>query len=506
MNKSTSNATKASRSAMWVYGQKIILMAFGLVATAILARRLSPAEYGLAALSNAILIFGLLPGRASIGSYVIYDRKDGWEERTQAAFWINMAMVIFSITLFILVLPIIKIYYKEPLLPMIMGANILRYAVEQFGTIPDALIRRNIDYYKLVIRDSVLQLVASGLSIWMALTGWGVWSLILPYLFIAPIQVLVVMWMARWKPTLSLHMRHWKDIFAYIGPLIGTNFWGIVLTNSDNFLVGTLMGSAALGIYDRAWRTSNLATDNVVAVVSDISMPFLSSLKNEPEKLQDAYLRMLRLLGITTFPMLIGLFVLADEFILTLYGPNWGSAVLPLRILLIYTMRRAIGSPATIVYNVTGKTDLALKLSLVATPIYIGSVIIGSRFGIVGVAVGVMLAKTIWGFVSMHYAGNLIGVSLRKMLLDELSPIKASIVMSIAILIARWALISIGITTPFILLLLCSLLGVVVYILLLMTRYTQLLDEALYFLDRLSPSLSKFLFSIFRRELSSKTQ
>ena len=480
---------------MWVYGQKFTLMAFGLVSTAILARRLSPAEYGLVALSNAILIFSLLPGRASIGSYVIYDHKDGCEERAQAAFWMNMAMVIFSIVLFALALPVIKIYYKEPLLPMIMGTNILRFSIEQFGTVPDALIRRNIDYFKLVIRDSVLQLIASGLSIWMALTGWGVWSLILPYLFIAPIQVAVVMWVARWKPTLSLHMKHWRDIFTYVGPLIGTNFLGIINTNSDNFLVGTLIGPAGLGIYDRAWRTSNLATDNIVAVVSDVSMPLLSSMTGDMEKLREAYERMLRLLGIITFPVLIGLFVMADEFVLTLYGAKWMAVVLPLRILLVFTLRRAIGSPAVIVYNVMGKSKLGLKLSLIGTPIIVLAVIIGSRFGIIGVAIGMMLARTIWGFVGMYYAGNLIGVSLSKILRDEWPPFQASLIMALIVFAVKHALLFLQVSSPAILVI-CTLLGGSIYLILLATLYKALLEEVLLFLDRLFPSASKFIRSL----------
>jgi PST family polysaccharide transporter len=359
------------------------------------------------------------------------------------------------------------------------------------------------DYQKLVIRDSILQLIAAVISVVMALTGWGIWSLVVPGLLIAIPSFILVLWMSHWIPTLPLRRHHWGEIFSFTKHIIGSTLLGQAIEDGDTLVIGKLVGSYGLAIYDRAWKTSNLITKNIVWVISDVAMPAFSSLTTRLEALRTAYGRVIHVLAIISFPPLVGMFILAEEFILVLYGPKWMEAIWPLRIFIIYAMQRAIGSPVGVIYNSMGRPDIGLKINLFVIPFYFGSIFLGAPFGIVGIAAGVTLVKTVSGFTAIYLACRLIGSSYVKTLRNLWPPLEASFLMGLAALGTKIAMDGFLHLTPLLTLIGCTIVGCTVYLLLLLTRYTGQLEEILFVLDSLSKPISLRIRMILRRPLKT---
>lgn len=499
MNHPVKNLTsKTTQGVAWLYGRRFVINFIHLGVVAVLARRLDPADFGVVALAAVILKFNVAVGASTVGNYIIYDREEGREERVQAAFWLNATMTLVAIAIFILLLPLVSLIYAEPLLPAIIAISLIKVAADQLRAVPDALIKRDLDYKKLVVRDGVLELISAGLSLAMALSGWGVWSIVVPQVLLAPVSTGLVMWMAGWMPRLPLGTKHWKRIFKYSSANLGNSIVNVFNNDGDVLLIGKLLGSTALGFYNRAWSTAHLITDNVVRTVSVVAMSSLSAAAGRPEVLRQAYLKMLHLLSIITFPLAIGLFVVADDFILVLYGAKWEPAILPLRILMIDSIRRSILSPATIVYNVVGRPDIGFKLNLAALPFVLASIALGSLYGIVGVAVAFTAIRMLVSFISVHLAARLIGTTLRAVLSKLWSPLEASVLMGIVVYAAKLLVGASG-TLPAISLAVCVATGGSVYLLLLLTRHKQLLDEMLLVVDNLSLPLSRAVRAMFRR-------
>jgi O-antigen/teichoic acid export membrane protein len=492
-------ATKTSRSAAWLYGQRLMINLIQLGAVAVLARQLDPADFGVVTLADVLIRFGIVFGNATVSNYVIYDRKPGWEERAQAAFWLNLVMISGITVIFILVTPWITRFYQEPLLGPVLIITLITFLLSQLSTVPDALIRRQFDYRKLVIRNGLLQLISAILSVGMALSGWGVWSLAVPGLLVAFPRFIIVMWMARWKPSLPLRIKHWGEVFSYTKHIIGVTILGELNSDGDTLVIGKLVGSAGLAIYDRAWRTSNLITKNITWVVSDVAMPAFSSLSSRQEALQRAYQRMLRILAITSFPLLIGMFVMAEEFILVLYGSKWTASVTPLRIFLIYALQRSVGSPSGVIYNSLGRPDLGLKINLVVLPFYFGSIFLGSLYGINGIAASVTIVKTISGLAAIYIASRLVGLSSYKILKTLWPPFENALIVGLTALGTKIFLSVYFPLSALSTLLICTFLGGLIFLLLLVTRYTSQLDEILFVLDSFSMRLSKPIRAILHR-------
>jgi O-antigen/teichoic acid export membrane protein len=212
---------------------------------------------------------------------------------------------------------------------------------------------------------------------------------------------------------------------------------------------------------------------------------------------------MLRLLGVINFPLLIGLFVIADDAVLLIYGSKWEAVILPLRIFIVFAVQQAIRSPAITVYNSLGRPDIGLKLNLCMLPFLLASVVIGSRFGVVGAAVAVTVIKTIGGAISLKLACNLVGTTLMKVLQELHRSMAAAVLMGLIVLIINMLLSNYQIS-PLGICMISSMLGVGAYLLLLRVGSAHLLNEVLIVIESISARAAHLFRSILRmpKELS----
>ncbi|MBN2117166.1 MAG: lipopolysaccharide biosynthesis protein [Anaerolineales bacterium] len=484
--------TKVVRSSAWMYGRGIVTSIINLGIMAILSRTLSPTEFGLVALAYVILRFISILATDGVSDYVIYDNKEGREERAQAAFWMDLALSSGVALLGGACIPIITRFYTEPGLGWVLAALLLRYPIDSMAAVPDALIKKSLNFQKLVIRDTFLEIATGLASVILALTGFGVWSLVLPGLFLAPLRVGMVMLMARWMPRLPLRIPLWRSVFHFSINIIGANLANTISAEGDTLIIGKTLGVELLGLYNLAWQGANLVGRNVTSTIGKLAMPALSAVSQDKARLRQAFNRMLRLLAIVSFPLLMGLFVVADLFVLVVYGPQWQASILPLRILIIFALRQTVGSPASVIYNVVGRPDLGMKFGFGFIPFYLLSIWLGSFYGIVGVAAGVTLVRTIGGIVTFWLGARLVNERLLDLLKEFTQPLIASLIMATVIQILRLGLLHMGIFQVAELLV-SIIVGGMVYLLLLVTLYRNLLSDLLTVVESLSVSSARRL-------------
>jgi PST family polysaccharide transporter len=455
---------------------------------AILARQLTPADFGLFALAQVILRFLTLLGSGGVGDYVIFDKQEGRAERLQAAFWLNMTMTLAAASVALCLIPVISRFYTITGLSSVLVALIARYIIGQMIIVPDAIVKRSLDYQRLVIRETILEIAGSLSSVVLALMGWGVWSLIIPSLCIAPLQLALALKLSRWRPELPLRIGQWREITRYSFNVIGVNLVTSITAEGDTLLIGRMLGVVQLGVYNLAWQSANIISRNISGVVGKIAMPALSAVAGDRERLQQAFNRMLRVLAIFSFPPLIGLFVTADIFIMVLYGPQWTGSIVPLQILIIYALRHSVGSPASVIYNVVGRPEVGLRYGLVFAPFYLLSIFIGSHYGIIGVAIGVTLSRSVFGFLQLWVGARLVGERFTELLSQLVSPLSAAAIMGAMIYMIK--LVCAPLPIPKVILLSALiLLGGVIWCVLAIKFFRQQWEEVLQVISALSPAL-----------------
>ncbi len=335
-------AERTVHSAGWMLLRRVAANLVRLAAVAVLARHLSPAEFGVVALAQVVLQFITLVGEGGIGTYVIYDAEVGREERAHAAFWLNLVLTVLQAALCLALLPLVGPLFDSAQVTGILAALVAVFFVRQLAIVPEALLQRDLRHPVLARRDIVVDLASAALSVVLVLAGAGVWSLVVPALVLEPLRLLVAVVTAQWRPRRPFHTAQWRRILRYTAPLMGSNVLIPVTNDGDTLLVGRLLGATTVGFYNVAWQLSNLVGRNVTTVVSSVTMPALALLRDDRDRLRAAYLRMVGFLSVVCLPLLVGMAVLAGDLVPTLYGPRWQPAVTLLRIFVVFTLVRSL--------------------------------------------------------------------------------------------------------------------------------------------------------------------
>jgi PST family polysaccharide transporter len=430
---SSEASTKAAKGSLWVYGRTVVVQLFNFAAIAIVARELDLADFGVVALANVAISFLSIIASQGVNQYVIYDTAEGHEDRARAAFWLNLAISLAAVTMGLFAAPYLSQPFDEPILAVLVSVLLLKLPFENCTHIVDAVLHKKLHFKTIEIRDTVLQVCASLGSIYMAKSGYGAWSLVIPVVIMAPIQMLVAFLLSSWRPGWMPGFKHWRRIWSFSSNVIGSTFTSFLLTEGDTVVVGRILGSAQLGIYNIAWRTSNLVSRNVVNVANRLFLPLFSNIGDSHQQFLGTLQRVLKLLSAITFPALIGLFVVADDFIHVIYGEKWAAAVLPLRVLILYAIRYSIGSPLGPALKALGRPDLIFKIGLATVPVYFAAVWIGSQYGIVGVAVGVTITRTATGFVTLWVTSKLLHARVIQLLRPLRSSMLAALLMGFSL-------------------------------------------------------------------------
>lgn len=484
-NQKNSITSKVAVSGAWIYGRLVVTSIINLGVIAILARQLTPGEFGIVALAGVILQLLTVLGAQGVNQFVIYDNDEGREDRVHAAFWLDLTIAILSLVIGIAAIPLITKVYTDEGLGLIILVMLIKFPMDALSRIPDALLKKNLDFKQLEIRDTFLQVFAGLTSVGMALTGFGVWSLIIPSLIASPLRAIIIFKISKWRPQLKLHLKEWKRIFSYSMNIIGSTLTTFIISQGDTLLVGKLMGTNLLGIYNLSWRSSNLITRTIIQVSSKLALPTLAKVSDDIEKLRNALSRILKLISTISFPLLIGLFVVADDFILTLYGSQWEQAILPLRIMIIYALRFTVTTPIGAVFKSIGRPDINFKIGLLIVPFYLIGIYIGSFYGIIGVASGVTIVRTSFGLISFWLAGRFLKSSFYEIIKPLFPAFAASSIMGFILYFTNIGINSIFELNNYINLILLAVIGGGIYLFLLRTYYNPLAIELSHVLNPL---------------------
>ncbi len=390
---------KAIQAGIWLFARKFSTKIINLAAIYILARKLTPSDFGLVALANVAL--RLVTGSISqtTSTYIIYDNSEDWQDKANTGFWLNILLIIGVFVILYPSLPwLVSFYHGGVELKKIILVFFIVFIFLELRSIPDAFLKKKLLYNKLVLRDTVLDILGAILSVVMALKGYGVWSLVIPVLITSFISLPVSFIQSRWFPSLP-SLLHAKEILKYTVHVMGTNILTFLGNEGDTLITGKLLGFNKLGIYNRAYASANLIIKNIKSVISEIAFPALSSTNVDKTRTNRAFLKMLEILALLGFPLTMGLMILSKEFILVLYGNQWIKAIIPMQILLIMALRRIVGSPIGTYFNAIGKPQIMFKFGVFFTPIYLLSVLIGAFYGIIGVATAVTLIRTTGGII-----------------------------------------------------------------------------------------------------------
>jgi len=426
---------KAISGVRWNFFGRIGSQVFQFIAVIILARILTPEDFGLVGMTIVFTGFIRLFRDAGFGSALI-QRLEVEERHLSSVFWANVALGILLATLIGLAAPAIAAFFNEPQLVLITRVIALDFAIGSLSIVQLAQLQRALAFKKTNLLEMQAK-VLSGLSaIGLALTGFGVWSLVLQSILYSVFLAAATWYVCVWRPRFQFELGAIRELLGYSTNLLAFNIINYWTRNADNLLVGKIVGSAGLGIYTRAYGFMMLPLRQFANVIGQVMFPVLSRVQGDIPKIKAAYLKANRLIALVTVPLVVGLFVTTESFILTLLGPKWVEVIPILQILCLTGVKQPLGASMGWLLTSMGRTDTMRKWALLSGTLNLIAVGIGVQWGVMGVAIGYVTFGYVIHYHSVIIPSRLVDVSFKEFHTNVASIFGCAMVMGLVVFVA----------------------------------------------------------------------
>lgn len=367
----------------------------------ILARMLSPSVYGLVGMAR--LFSGFVDNFNQLGlGAALTQRKEVTAEHLSSVFWGNMALSALFYLMTLLCAPAVAHFFREPLVQEILSFSAINFIISSVGTVPKALLMRNMLFKQYAIVELGTVIVNYIVAIALAWQGEGVWSLVWGGIISNLASVFLLLVMSKWHPAFIFNIKRFNELMKFGGFYSLATVLNYFRGNIDNFLIGKMLGSHALGIYSIAYMLFSIPQTRILPAITRVLFPAFSKLQDDDEAL---IRNILKVLGYTTlflFPISCGLMMTAPEFIILVYGSKWIEVVRPLQFLCLASICYIVSAILGHLFLAKGRTDLGMVANL-ASFVMAGSFV---YFGIVLnglVGVGIALAAYSIAIFPLYY-------------------------------------------------------------------------------------------------------
>lgn len=388
---------KASKGFVKLFQRNMLEKLMGLTTIVILARKLTPYDFGLVSITEVLLYLISVFGTTGLSEYLLAYRKEDIEDTFKAAFWFNIIITLVVLVLFLAIAPLWAIFQNEPRIWNISFITGGIFVASQLSVIPKTWLSRNLQFDKQVKIQTPFIILMPLAKVAAVFAGLGVYSLVIPVLIFTPIQTLVFYRATKLKPGTKLYKERWKEIFNFTKHLIGSALLRRLADHGDKFILGKFLGLGMLGIYNIAMQMAELFTSQLIKVSNNVLSSVLPKYVNDKGQFYNHYINFLKTFSFVLLPFMAVMLLAAKPIILLIYGEKWMGAVVPMQILIAYSAMRSVTSSFSIVMNAFHLNKQSFKVNLFFTPVHLIGSAIGAYYGgIIGVALSLVLVRAVF--------------------------------------------------------------------------------------------------------------
>jgi PST family polysaccharide transporter len=427
---------QAASGAAWNYAAFLLSKGLLFVATLILARLLSPSEFGLVGM--ALLVIGLLDilRDFGIGSALIF-RQDGGQGAANLAFYLSVAIGIVLFAANWVLAPVAAGFFKTSsagdiaVVTSLLQTLGLSLLFSSLGSTHDALLQKSINYRRRTIPEVGRTLVKGVLQVLLVLLGFGVWGLVLGQVIGEAFATLLLWLVMPWRPSFHIEREYFAPILNYGLQLTVVGGLGTLLADVDYLIIGGMLGETALGYYTLAFRIPELLIKNLAQAVSTVAFPVAARLQSDMAALREAYLKMQRYMLAILAPIGAGLYALTPALIHLLFSEQWDPIIPVMQILSIYMLLGGVNHWPGVVYKALGRPGILNILSLVKLVMLVPVLWwCAVNYGIAGVAWGQLVVRIVGIVIDMRVVSTFVGVSVWANVRALLPSLAASAIMA----------------------------------------------------------------------------
>jgi len=398
-----------ARGVKWVAGAKLASQLITWGVTIYVMRLLAPSDYGLLAMCTVVL--GLLGMFAEVGlGPALIQRKEVSEQDLRQAMgvvWlVNLGLFLLANAL----APLVAAFYGEPRLQPLLHVLSLQFLLLPLAIVPDVRLQRRLEYKQRSLVELSAALVGSQATLFMALFGAGVWSLVAGMLATQAWRMGALNWCAPGQPRPEWSPKGMGSLLGFGGSLTATRLLWYSFTQADVAIVGRVLGDQALGWYSVSMHLASLPVQRMAGILNQVLFPILSRNQHDLPAIRAGVLQMLGYIGLLSFPLLWGMASVAPEIVSVVLGKGWEGAVLPLQVLCLVMPFRTLTQMLPTVTDALGQPGINFRNVLLSCLLMPPAFYLGTRWGIKGVAYAWLLAYPVVLFFNMRRMLAAIGV------------------------------------------------------------------------------------------------
>jgi O-antigen/teichoic acid export membrane protein len=415
--------------------------------TALLARLLSPADYGLMGMVAAVT--ALAQASSDFGlSWATVQRAQLSRNQIDALLVINCGFGSFLMIVCALSAPYVAAFYHRPELTKIMVAASTALLMSAIAVQPAALMRRQMKLKELSLCSLWALVVSATVAVVLARLGFGYWALVVQLILQQAITTALSFPMSGYFPRLPRNFLNIRSLLTFGGYSAAYGIVNYFARNLDNVLVGKFWGAAALGYYSRAYFLMTLPAMVVMGVFSGVLIPAMASLRNEPARMEAVYVRALRLITVLGCASAVGIAAAAPELVDLVYGPKWRAVVPILLWLSAASILQPIQNTGQWLYIVAERGRGMFVMGLVVSGSAILAFVIGIPSGPVGIARAYAVSNTIIAFPVLLMAHRACGLNIRRTLAESAPLLLCALIMGAVVWLIGLGTGAAGVSLP----------------------------------------------------------
>jgi len=405
----------------------------------ILARLLAPEEFGL--MASAMVVIGFANVFRDLGiSAAIIQRLEVTDELFSSVFWISALFGIILMFLLIIFAPIIANFFNVNSLIPILRVLSLSFLFSGFSIVQQAMLEKTFKFKNIAIFELSATFLGAIIGISLALLNYGVWSLVYQNLVFSFTLSLLILISLPQKPRFYFSFIEIKSIANFSGNLAGFNILNYFVRNADYILIQKFLGEQQLGYYTLAYRLMLYPMQNVTAVITRVMFPVLSKIQQDNYKFRDIYTKLANSIALLTFPLMLGLIAVSDNFVLIVFGSKWEPVASLILILAPLGLIQSIYTPAGMIYQAKGRTDWWFRWGIFTGVLFITAFWLGLKWGVIGVAFAYLIANILTFYPGLLIPFKLISLKVYDFMVSFKRTFIISLIMFLVVLFSKFVL------------------------------------------------------------------
>lgn len=416
------------KSIIWKLMERTGVQGVQFILQLILARLLTPSEYGIISLITVFIVLGNVFIQSGFNTALI-QKKDVTEEDFSSVFYLSLfvAMLLYIILFFSA--PLISEFYKMNEITMILRVLAIVLLFGAFNSIQNAIISRTMKF-RMLFFSSVISMITSGIvGIILAYLGFGVWALVAQQI-VNQISITIILWITlKWRPKLVFSFSRVRYLFSYGWKLLLSSLIDTLYMNLRSLIVGKIYTSEMLAFYNRGEQFPQIIVSNINGSIQSVMLPTLSAEQENKRRVKEMVRRSIVTSSYILFPIMVGLAVVAEPLVRIILTEKWIECVPFLQVFCLSYALWPIHTANLQAINALGRSDIFLRLEIVKKIIGVIILAISMFYGVYAIALGGLFSGIISTFINSYPNLKLLNYSYKEQIKDIIPSLLLSIVM-----------------------------------------------------------------------------